>query len=207
MHNEGYIKFRTNWQHKRPLPSRDLTPIIRWRQEMYRHGLIGAYPDGIGFGNISRRWDASGRFVISGSATGRYPTPAASHFTLVTDFDLEKNTVTCEGPVVASSESMSHAVIYRECPEVTGIIHVHHLRLWEWLLEKLPATDTAAAYGTPEMATSIIRLLRETDLRQQKIFAMHGHREGVFAFGETLEEAAEVILSFLEHRDTEIQRH
>jgi ribulose-5-phosphate 4-epimerase/fuculose-1-phosphate aldolase len=201
-HDEGYIKFETNWQPKPPISGHDLTAIIHWRQEMYRHGLIGAYPDGTGFGNISRRWDADGRFVISGSATGHYPTLTANHFTLVTDFDLMKNTVACEGPVVASSESMSHAVIYRECPEVAGIIHVHHLRLWEWLMENAAATSATAAYGTPEMAASILRLLHETDLRQQKILAMAGHREGVFAFGETLDVAGILILAKLMNAET-----
>ncbi|TAK31169.1 MAG: class II aldolase/adducin family protein [Saprospiraceae bacterium] len=196
-HDEGYIKFVVNWQQAPALPHEALHEISHWRQQMYQHGLIGAYPGGIGFGNISQRWDTAGQFVISGSATGQYPTFSASHFTLVTDFDLEKNTVTCKGPVVASSESMSHAVIYRECPEVVGIIHVHHLRLWEWLLKNALATEATAAYGTPEMAAAILRLLRQTDLRQQKIFAMEGHREGVFAFGETLDEAAILILAKL----------
>ncbi len=63
-------------------------------------------------------------------------------------------------------------------------------------------TDTAAAYGTPEMAASITRLLCEMDLRQHKIFAIHGHREGVFAFGETLEEAESLILAQLMNAET-----
>ena len=164
---------------------------------MHRYGLIGVYENGIGFGNISTRLDAAGRFIITGSATGHLPTLSSVHFTTVTGFDIETNALACSGPIVASSESMSHAVIYRECPEVNGVIHVHHAALWAILLHKVPTTDAAATYGSPEMAASIIRLLRETDLRQQKIFVMEGHPEGIFSFGETLEEAAEIILATL----------
>ena len=206
-HDEGTIKFAAHWRQTPALTEAKLSGLIRWRNELHRRGLIGAYPDGIGFGNISRRWDADGRFVISGSATGRYTTLSAAHFSLVTDFNPDKNTVYCEGPVVASSESMSHAAIYRECPEVSGVIHVHHLAMWKRLLRQAATTDAAAAYGTPEMAASIVRLLRETNVRQQKIFAMTGHWEGVFAFGKTLDEAAELIFSFLKHRDTGAQGH
>ena len=71
--------------------------------------------------------------------------------------------------------------------------------LWEFLLHKVPTTDAGAPYGSPEMARSIIRLLRETDLREQKIFVMEGHPEGIFSFGETLEAAAAVIFSSLRH--------
>ncbi len=191
--DEGYIKFNAQWKKAPPLPEEQLREISRWRDEMYRHRLIGVYGNGIGYGNISNRFDAAGRFIITGSATGHLPTLSSGHFTTVTGFDVEKNTLSCWGPIVASSESMSHAVIYRECPEVNGVIHVHHEKLWEFLLHKVPATDATATYGSPEMASSIIRLLKETDLRQQKIFVMEGHPEGVFSFGENLEEAAEII--------------
>ena len=196
MTDEGYIKFQADWQKALPLPMEYLTGLNHWRDEMYRHGLIGAYPDGIGFGNISQRWDSEGQFVITGSATGNLRKLDTQHYALVTDFDLGKNALTCRGPIMASSESMSHAVIYQECPEVNGVIHIHHLAVWKKLLHEIPTTDSDATYGTPEMAHSIIRLLQETDLRKRKIFVMEGHREGVFAFGETLGEAAKVILGY-----------
>ena len=197
MSDEGYIKFKADWKKSPPLPTAKLTALNYWRGEMYLHGLIGACPDGIGFGNISQRWDAEGQFIISGSATGNFPKLTTDHYSLVTHFDLGKNTLTCEGPVIASSESMSHAVIYQECPEVCGVIHVHHLGLWGKLLHQVPTTDNSATYGSPEMAYSIIRLLRETELPKLKIFVMEGHREGVFAFGKDLAEAAKIILSYL----------
>ena len=161
---------------------------------MYDLGLIGVYENGIGFGNISRRLNAHNQFIISGTATGGIPRLSGEHYAIVRQADLAGNALHCEGQVIASSESMSHAVIYRECPQINGVIHIHHLKLWQALLHRVPTTDRSAAYGTPEMAESIVALLRETALPELRIFVMEGHEEGIFVFGETLEAAAAVIL-------------
>lgn len=189
-HNEGYIKFEARWTLTDPLPDADIAEINQWRQRLYQRGFIGAYPDGIGFGNLSRRWDAAGRFLISGSATGNLGTLDARHYCIVQSADPEQNLVHCEGPVIASSESMSHAVIYLHCPEVGAVVHAHHRALWEHWMHRLPTTDAKVSYGSPEMAAEIVRLLRESELRHSGIFITAGHEEGIFAFGRNLEEAA-----------------
>lgn len=191
---EGYIKFRAEWEKSPALPYRFFSRLNRWRQQLYDMGLIGMYDDGVGYGNISERFDKKGRFIISGSATGRHKVLKPEHYALVTKVEIDRNQLVCHGPVIASSESMSHAVIYRECPDVKGVIHVHHKKLWDQLLHRVPTTDRSAAYGTPEMARSIVDLLSHTDLRQQRIFVMEGHEEGVFSFGKSLDEAGEVLL-------------
>ncbi len=197
MIDEGYIKFNSHWEKAPAFPNQDLDELIMARQQLFEAGLIGAYSNGIGFGNISLRHsltDNRDAFFISGSATGNHSQLTPAHFALVTKVDIEKNTLECHGPIIASSESMSHAVIYRECQEVQAVAHIHDLRMWQELLHKVPTTDSAATYGTPEMALSIIDLLRNTELRQTKLFVMEGHEEGVFAFGNSLEEAVSVIL-------------
>lgn len=191
--DEGYIKFRADWTQTEPLSWSELAELDHWRNVMYDAGLIGAYPDGIGFGNISRRWNEAGQFFISGSATGNHSRLNAAHYSLVTEVDIDQNRLACSGPILASSESMSHAVIYRECPEVRGVIHIHNLDMWGRLLHRVPTTSAAATYGSPEMAYSIIDLLQHTDLKTSCIFVMEGHREGVFAFGDCLENATAVI--------------
>jgi ribulose-5-phosphate 4-epimerase/fuculose-1-phosphate aldolase len=120
-----------------------------------------------------------------------------AHFTLVTQVDIAHNTVWCEGPIVASSETMSHAVIYQTCPEINGVMHVHHAELWKTLLHQVPTTPTTATYGTPEMALSVVKLLKKSNLRDIKILVMEGHLEGIFTFGESLAKAGEVLLRFL----------
>ncbi len=197
MLDEGYIKFKAEWKDGPAFPANELEELQHWRQEMYRAGLIGAYDNGIGFGNISRRWGISERFVISGSATGNFPVLGPEHYCLVTQVDIDQNTLWCEGPLLASSESMSHAMVYRVLPWVNGVIHIHHLEMWRRLLHQVPTTDAAATYGSPEMAYSIINLIHTTDLPQRRIFVMEGHQEGIFGFGKDLAEAAAVIFDHL----------
>lgn len=198
MTDEGYIKFNAFWEKTSPLPAEGLASLQQWRQKLYELQLIGAYDNGIGFGNISRRWKDTDQFIISGSATGNFPQLTPDHYALVTQVETEQNSLYCRGPIIASSESMSHAVIYRTCPSVNGVIHVHNLEMWERLLHKVPTTDQSASYGSPEMAHSIVRLLLETDLPEQKIFVMEGHQEGIFTFGHDLDEAGKVLLEWYE---------
>jgi ribulose-5-phosphate 4-epimerase/fuculose-1-phosphate aldolase len=195
--DEGYVKFQAVWERAAGLPAPKLAELSHWRNEMHRHHLIGVYENGIGFGNISQRCEGN-QFIISGTATGHLANLTPAHFTTVTDFEVEKNTVHCRGPIMASSEAMSHAVIYRECPEVHGIIHAHHAKLWEQLLDRVPTTADGATYGSPEMANSIVNLLKDSDLRQQKIFVMRSHPEGIFAFGENLQQAATLLLGWFQ---------
>ena len=189
--DEGYIKFQAKWQRSTALDWRQLEDLNRWRVKMYQLGLIGAYDNGIGFGNISCRWKDTDQFIISGSTTGNFEKLTAEHYALVKAVDIDQNTLVCEGPIIASSESMSHAVVYQAMPEVGGVIHVHHLELWQRLLHQVPTTAPEATYGSPEMAYSILDLIKHSDVKTQRIFVMEGHREGIFVFGRSLEEAAE----------------
>ena len=193
MSDEGYIKFNPTWHQKKLPKNLNLSYITHFRQALYTLNLIGAYSNDIGYGNISQRLNDQNNFLISGSSTGNYNTLTRQHYSKVLDFNLEKNSLTCEGPIIASSESMSHAVIYQECNWVNGVIHIHHLKMWQKLLHKVPTTDKRATYGSPEMANAIIQLLRETDLKTQRIFVMEGHEEGIFTFGKNLEEAFLII--------------
>jgi hypothetical protein len=62
------------------------------------------------------------------------------------------------------------------------------------LMEQGCATGPDAAYGTPEMARALMRLLRESESPQPRIFAMAGHLEGVIAVGRSLGEALSPLL-------------
>lgn len=192
--DEGYIKYTADWQESPPLPTALLQELNEYRQRVYDLGLIGAYDNGIGFGNISQRHPGHpDQFLISGSATGNFETLTEAHYALVTAVDIDQNALRCEGPAMASSESMSHAVIYQTLPNVQAVIHAHHLGMWQQLMHRVPTTDASATYGSPEMAYSIIDLLKNTDLPQSKLFVMEGHEEGIFAFGRNLPQAYGVL--------------
>ncbi len=193
--DEGYIKFDSDWTPGPPADA-DLTALLdRWRRPLYAAGLIGHYDDlGVGYGNLSVR--AGGReFVISGTQTGRLAETGGEHYARVTDYDIDANRVRSEGPVEASSESLTHAAIYELDAAINGVVHVHSAPLWQSLLGRLPTTADGISYGTPEMAHEFERLYRDTDFASGGVAIMAGHEEGIIAFGRSLEEAARRILA------------
>ena len=197
--DDGYIKFACHLiPEKIEIPSSLFDPLNFRREEMWQRSFIGAYPDGIGFGNISIRVPQSDKFYISGSATGGLPELAQIHYPLVEKCDLTQNELWCKGLVKASSESLSHAAIYSCDTAIGSVIHIHNRKLWDKYLDVLPTTAREVEYGTPEMAYEIIRLMGLPETQNRKVFVMGGHAEGIVAFGKTVEEAARLILNLEE---------
>jgi len=194
--DEGYIKFNCKRIPSDDIPLDKVADLNVWRKIMYDKGLIGIYPDGIGFGNISIRCNEN-TFLISGTATGGITDLDNSHYALVTDYDLRANSLICEGLINASSESLTHALIYESSSSTNAVIHIHNLELWKKLMHKVPTSKEQVPYGTPEMAKEIKRLFEETSLSSEKIMVMGGHKEGIISFGKNLEEAANVLLDIL----------
>ena len=194
--DEGYIKFNCNWIKTNTIPEDKAVAINVWRDIMYKKGLIGVYDDGIGFGNISARCEDQ-TFLITGSSTGEFEKLNENHYSLVTNYNLLQNSLTCKGPIKASSESLTHALIYECSPETNAVIHIHNIDMWNNLIHKVPTTKIEATYGTPEMANEIKRLFTESDVAADKIILMGGHKEGIISFGSTLEEAGNILLKRL----------
>ncbi|MFT5263162.1 MAG: L-ribulose-5-phosphate 4-epimerase [Polaribacter sp.] len=197
MQEEGYIKFNAHWNPTLAFSNKKIAALNNWRKKLYELHFLGAYPDGIGYGNVSQR-AAKETFFISGSKTGNLNTLTAEHYSKVIGFDISRNEIKCEGPIVASSESMSHAVIYQELDWVNAVFHVHDYELWKAVLHKIPTTDVTAEYGTPEMAKEIIRKIRESNVIETRVFAMAGHQEGLIAFGRTLDDAGKSLIELKE---------
>ena len=197
MKETGVIKFNCNWIKSEPLPMSELNELNTWRNKMFALGWIGVNAEEIGFGNISIR-SKNNEFIISGSATGKLKTLNNEHYTKVVEYDLEKNSLTAVGPILASSESLTHAVIYEYDKTVNAIIHIHNYDLWKKNMNEMPTTKKEIEYGTPAMANEMIRLFDETDLRNKKVLVMAGHEEGIISFGENLEEAGNLLLKLLQ---------
>ena len=194
MNDEGVIKFNCQWTKSPPLDEAWIRDLNAWRDKLYRLGLIGLNEDGIGYGNISIRFRKN-QFIISGSGTGKFKKLTEEHYALVTGYDVEKNAISSTGSIIASSESLTHAMIYEHASDVHAVMHVHHFKIWKKLLIALPTTAENIEYGTPEMAKEITRLFDEQKLSQHKIFAMAGHYEGIVSFGKNLAQAAELLLN------------
>jgi L-ribulose-5-phosphate 4-epimerase len=191
---EGYIKFQCRWVNEEiQFPEEMFLSLEKERTRLYKLGLIGMYPDGIGFGNISVRTDG-GSFIITGSATGQFHTLNQSHYSMVSESNFEHNSISCTGLTKASAESLTHAAVYETLPEVGAVVHVHCLELWEKLLNNYPTTSGEIKYGTPEMALAVQSLAAELGMKDEKFIIMGGHREGIMAYGQNLEEATSKII-------------
>lgn len=195
MSDEGYTKYVARWNDRQAVDRPEIAELERWRRPLFEARLVGHDPgQGIGYGNISIR--TGGReFLVSGTQTGHLPRTGAAHYALVTDYDIDGNSVTCRGAVQASSESLTHAALYELDVRIGAVVHVHDCAMWRRLLETAPATREDVAYGTPAMAREFGRLYRETRLPEQRLAAMAGHDAGIVAIGATLGEAAERVLA------------
>jgi L-ribulose-5-phosphate 4-epimerase len=203
---EGVIKFDLAFTEAPPLVH-DLRTLQAWRRLLYANHLIGQDPRryaGYGYGNISQRvapFEAPPHerpFVITGGQTGGLPELAQEHYVLVTACYPDRNRVVAEGPMIPSSESMTHGTLYELDDRLRFVIHVHSPEIWQAAAALgLPTTRADVAYGTPEMADEVRRLFRETDVAATRLFAMGGHEDGLVSFGETAEAAGTVLLACL----------
>ncbi len=147
---------------------------------------------GLDFGNLSVRVGATPAYWITGSGTGGLPKLSRAHYTRVVEALPDRNRVVCEGPVRASSESMTHAVLYATIPTVQAVIHVHSAALWQSFIHRLPTTPGDVAYGTPAMSRAVAELAATAE---GGVIVMGGHEDGLIAFGRTPDEAGERLLA------------
>lgn len=193
MRDEGVTKYRCELEIAAPPEVDAIKDLMHCRDRLFAQGLIGVYPDGIGYGNVSLRIADSNRFYITGTQTGHKPTLTAADYCEVADYDIAQNRVRCRGKIAASSESMTHAAVYELDFGIGAVIHVHNRALWSAAMDQVPTTAAGVAYGTPEMAAEMRRLYAGT-LPQERLLVMAGHEEGVIAFAPNLAEA-EVVLN------------
>lgn len=210
VHDEGVLQFDAD--HRRePLEPRRFGELacrlVAWREILSRTGLIGQDParyGGLGYGNLSARVGApsaprGGRgFLITGTQTSGKSAVGLGDFCVVESWSREANRVTSRGPVLPSSESLTHGAVYDLGPHIRWVFHGHSPVLWRRAAAlRLPVTDPRAGYGTPEMAREVERLHRVSTLAELQILAMGGHEDGVVVFGRTAEEAGQVLLRHL----------
>lgn len=196
--DEGYIKYDCHWEKTTTINYKNYNELTKWRNKMHDLKLIGYYEKyKVGYGNISVRYENPEQILISGTQTGHIAQLQHEHYALVSDFDIDKNVLHCEGPIKASSEALTHAVLYQLDPKCNAVIHIHNLELWKALMDKVPTSSKDVPYGTPEMAYEMMRLYKESDLPINKLMVMGGHEEGIIAFGDDLEEAGKIIMGIL----------
>ena len=201
--HEGVIKFQLNFLEG-PAPAESLLQELNaWRTRFRDLGLIGQDPEryqGYGFGNLSRRLpdQKDNAFLISGTQTGHLEHLQASHYATVQQCAPTANQLHASGQIRPSSEALSHGVLYQSNPDILWVMHLHNPDIFNNHQKlRLPCTDPAAAYGTPEMAAAIQGLAESRDNFGPALLVMGGHQDGILAFGSNVEETGEHVVRTL----------
>jgi len=199
---EGVIKYQLDFQSNSLLTWLGFEELNAWRSILFNLHLIGqdnARYDGYGYGNISYRnqCDDDG-FYISGSQTGGKKQLTINDYCKVTLCDVKHNHIVANGAVKPSSEALSHGAVYHLDNKIRCVMHVHSDVLWRCAAPiGLPCTDESIAYGTVKMADEIRDLYRSGRLSKTRLFVMGGHKDGVIAYGETVEQAGAALIAQL----------
>ncbi len=198
---EGVIKFNTSGHREvDPFSWHLLAELESFRKKLNLKNLIGHDPVlNVGFGNISKR-EAGNTFFITGSQTGKLHDLNGSHYVKILEVDLDQMGLRSEGPILPSSESISHGVIYHSNANVGAVIHIHNHSLWlasqsEEHEVDLMFTTREAEYGSQLLAEELKNLSAAKD---EGIISMLGHQDGLIFFGRNLERSYELLTEFLE---------
>ena len=194
--DDGYVKYTSVCRDGTVPTSAALDELNRARTVLFDLRLVGAYPNGVGYGNLSIRTQGL-EFVITASATGSLRTLQHAHYCLVESFSVEGNWVHSRGGMQASSESMTHGAIYAAHPQVYCVMHVHSRALFDDLIDKGSLTTPAdVPYGTPAMAQAVSALVASQS-GLPIVFAMEGHDEGVVAYGQDIASTLTALIELL----------
>ena len=184
--DEGETKYKENYTKAKALTNSQISELNRMRNLLFDCGFIGqdnSRYKGYGYGNASCRMGTD-QYIITGRQTGGIERLTNQHYTVVLDSKSELNSVDSKGPIRASSEAMTHGVLYKLDRSINFVCHGHYPLIWnnsDFL--ELPTTNDHVKYGTPEMADEVRRLYRESNLKDKRIFSMGGHEDGIISFG------------------------
>lgn len=191
---DGVIKYEQHFIKGIAPTFDEIESLNNARDILFDKTLIGAYQNGIGYGNVSIRTEGMPKFIISASQTGHIPSLSTNEYTYVIDYIIDKNKLWCQGQQKASSESLTHAAFYELDSQINCVLHIHSKSLWDKYLDILPTSHSQIPYGTPQMAAEVLRLWNETSLKSTKILVMGGHEEGIISFGSSVDEALKLLL-------------
>jgi L-ribulose-5-phosphate 4-epimerase len=162
--------------------------------ELPRNGLV-AWTSG----NVSARVPGADLMVIKPSGIGYDDLTPESMVVC----DLDGNTVS-DG-YTPSSDTATHAYIYRHMPEVGGVVHTHstYATAWAALGEPIPCVITAMAdeFGG-EIPVGPFALIGSDEIGRGVVATLSGHRSpavlmrshGVFTIGPTVRDAVKAAI-------------
>ncbi len=193
---DGVIKYSIDHQTVTTPFFSDYQELEALRRRLLALGLIGE-KEGIGYGNLSMRYEESKSFFITATQTGDRQRLTGDYYTYVSKYDFNTFKVTSQGAHKPSSEALSHAMIYAIDERITVVIHIHSLALWRFMKNQ-DTLATRAEYGTAEMVKEIEELYEGLDPIRNNLFVMRGHKEGIMTFGKSVEEAELILLNSIQ---------
>ncbi|HEX6128027.1 MAG TPA: class II aldolase/adducin family protein [Candidatus Limnocylindria bacterium] len=143
---------------------------------------------GLSYGNASARHEGDVFWMSASGVDKSHLREVGTEILLVTGYDPERGTIRLSVPPHVqprrvSVDAIEHLTIYREHPEVGGILHVHG-----WMTG-VPSTETVYPCGTEELALEVAGLLREVPDPAHAVIGMKNH--GVTITGTSLDEILE----------------
>lgn len=198
MIDDGVVKYNLSFEEGFILNEDLPNEIEQIRERLFALGLIGAYDNGIGYGNISHRYNGSRGFIITGTQTGDKAVLKPRDYSFVESIDFETFTTYAKGQSQPSSEAITHGCIYDLDEGINAIIHVHNERLWQFMLKNDFLSTNDTPYGTPQMVQDVQEIYSSLDALSHNAFVMKGHFEGVVTFGKDLNEAEKTLYRILE---------
>ena len=204
-HQEGVVKYQSNHTMGSAVDLASIQDLIVWRQIFYQLDLIGQNPNlygGAGYGNVSQKIGMNNQgmpvFWITGTQTGGLDKITPEHFSRVDSYDVDRNQLSCLGPIASSSEAMTHGAVYEADPEAKYVFHTHSKPIWSAYQKlDLQFTPSDVEYGTAEMVNSVKLLSMNPKWTHDRAFVMLGHEDGIFTFGATAELAGFAMMKIL----------
>jgi hypothetical protein len=178
-----------------------VTAICGWRGVLKRLGLIGQDANrygGLGFGNLSSRdVDRPEELVVTASQSAAAPALTDEQLVRIVHSNPGRFWVDAVGHQPPSSETLTHAMIYRADAAITWVFHAHSPEIWQRHdALGLPATAENVPYGSPAMVEAVAGLLAEHHQRPI-VFVTLGHQDGVFACGPSADATGGALVSLL----------
>lgn len=198
MIDDGVVKYSLEFSQTNVVAKEECEKIEEIREDLFALGLIGAYSNGIGYGNISVRYDDSSAFVITATQTGDLPKLEVSDYSLVEKVNFETFTTTAKGVSKPSSEAITHACIYELDSNINAVIHIHNEQLWNFMLDNEFLSTNDTPYGTPEMVQDVRDIYKNIDPLNSNAFVMKGHFEGIVTFGTNLKQAKQTLYEIVQ---------
>lgn len=143
---------------------------------------------GLSYGNASARHQGDVFWMSASGVDKSHLREVGTEVLLVTGFDPGRGVIRLSVPPHVqprrvSVDAIEHLTIYREHPEVGGILHVHG-----WMTG-VPSTETVYPCGTEELALEVAGLLRDVPDPAHAVIGMKNH--GVTITGTSLDEILE----------------